>query len=140
APIKAITATGLRTAEQTYELDSIVYAIGFDAMTGALNNIDIRGRRGIRLKEKWADGPRTYLGLMVAGFPNLFIITGPGSPSVLCNMALAIEQHVDWIASCIGYLTERQLGAIEATPSAENAWVANVNEIADATLFPLANS
>jgi cyclohexanone monooxygenase len=140
APIKEITATGLRTAEQTYELDSIVYAIGFDAMTGALNNIDIRGRRGIRLKEKWADGPRTYLGLMVAGFPNLFIITGPGSPSVLCNMALAIEQHVDWIANCIGYLSERQLGAIEATPTAESAWVANVNEIADATLFPLANS
>jgi cyclohexanone monooxygenase len=77
---------------------------------------------------------------MVAGFPNLFIITGPGSPSVLCNMALAIEQHVDWIANCIGYLSERQLGAIEATPTAESAWVANVNEIADATLFPLANS
>ncbi len=98
-------------------------AIGFDAMTGALNAIDIRGRGGISLKEKWTDGPRTYLGLMVAGFPNMFLVTGPGSPSVLANMIVAIEQHVEWIADCIGYLSDRQVGAIEATEDAENAWV-----------------
>jgi cyclohexanone monooxygenase len=140
APIEAITEEGLRTAAQTYALDSIVCAIGFDAMTGALNRIDVRGRNGISLSEKWKGGPRTHLGLTVAGFPNLFIVTGPGSPSVLCNMVVAIEQHVDWIAACIGYLGERQLDAIEATAEAEDAWVAHVNEVAEATLFPLANS
>ena len=109
-------------------------------MTGALNNIDIQGRAGERLREKWADGPKTYLGLMVAGFPNLFMVTGPGSPSVLSNMMVSIEQHVDWITDCIGYLNQRQIGVIEATPEAENGWVAHVNEVADMTLYPQANS
>jgi cyclohexanone monooxygenase len=109
-------------------------------MTGALCNIDIRGRGGLGLKDKWADGPRTYLGLMIAGFPNLFIVTGPGSPSVLSNMVVSIEQHVNWIANCISYLSERQVGAIEATEAAEADWVAHVNEVADTTLYPLANS
>jgi cyclohexanone monooxygenase len=109
-------------------------------MTGAVGKIDIRGRGGVKLKESWAEGPRTYLGLMVSGFPNLFLVTGPGSPSVLCNMALAIEQHVEWISGCIAYVNERQAGAIEATTAAQDAWVASVNEIADTTLFPLANS
>jgi cation diffusion facilitator CzcD-associated flavoprotein CzcO len=140
APIETLTETGVRTTEATYEVDSIVYAIGFDAMTGALCNIDIRGRGGQGLKDKWADGPRTYLGLMIAGFPNLFIVTGPGSPSVLSNMIVSIEQHVDWIADCIGYLDTRQVGAIEATERAENDWVQHVNEVADTTLYPLANS
>ncbi|MFI4976882.1 MAG: flavin-containing monooxygenase [Caulobacterales bacterium] len=139
-PIEAITPAGVRTAEAEYAVDSIVYAIGFDAMTGALGAIDIRGRGGVALKDNWSDGPRTYLGLMIAGFPNLFIVTGPGSPSVLANMAVAIEQHVEWISDCISYLGERQLGAIEATTDAQDAWVAHVNEVADATLFPLANS
>ena len=139
-PIEEITPTGVRTTEADYRLDSIVFAIGFDAMTGALNKIDIRGRGGEALRDKWADGPRTYLGLMVAGFPNLFIVTGPGSPSVLANMAVAIEQHVDWISDCLAWLGDRQLGAIEATADAEAAWVAHVNEVADGTLFPLANS
>jgi len=138
--IEEITATGLRTAKASYELDSIVFAIGFDAMTGALSSMDIRGRGGVLLKDQWSDGPRTYLGLMIAGFPNLFIITGPGSPSVLCNMAVAIEQHVEWVSDCIAYLGERQLGAIEAKADAQDAWVAEVNEIAEGTLFPLANS
>ncbi|WP_309646388.1 NAD(P)/FAD-dependent oxidoreductase [Phenylobacterium sp.] len=140
APIQAITPTGLRTSAAEYEFDAIVFAIGFDAMTGALNNIDIRGRGGVALKDRWAEGPRTYLGLMVAGFPNLFTVTGPGSPSVLCNMAVAIEQHVGWIADCIEYLGGRQVAAIEATDAAQDAWVAHVNEVADTTLYPQANS
>ena len=138
--ITAITPTGVRTATADYEFDAIVYAIGFDAMTGALNKIDIQGRAGERLREKWADGPKTYLGLMVAGFPNLFMVTGPGSPSVLSNMMVSIEQHVDWITDCIGYLNQRQIGVIEATAEAENGWVAHVNEVADMTLYPQANS
>ena len=107
APIEVITPEGLRTRERAYALDSLVFATGFDAMTGALLNIDIRGRGGLRLQEKWAEGPRTYLGLSIAGFPNLFAITGPGSPSVLSNMIVSIEQHVDWIADCLAYLRAR---------------------------------
>ena len=118
----------------------IVLATGFDAMTGALLAIDVRGREGRRLKDKWSGGPRTYLGLATAGFPNLLLVTGPGSPSVLSNMVLSIEQHVDWIADCIGYLREHGLDTIEATPDAEAGWVAHVNEVADATLFPRASS
>jgi len=139
-PIEEITPTGLRTTDAEYTVDSIVFATGFDAMTGALCNIDIRGRDGVTLKQKWAEGPRTYLGIMVAGFPNLFTITGPGSPSVLSNMAVSIEQHVDWIAHCLEYLRQHQEAAIEATVDAENAWVEHVNEVGNATLFPLANS
>jgi cation diffusion facilitator CzcD-associated flavoprotein CzcO len=139
-PIKEITATGLQTAETEYKLDSIVFATGFDAFTGALLNIDIRGRAGIRLKEKWSAGPLTYLGIMVAGFPNLFMITGPGSPSVLGNMVVSIEQHVDWIADCLVYVREHRFINIEANVDAENAWVEHVNELSGSTLFPLANS
>jgi cyclohexanone monooxygenase len=109
-------------------------------MTGALLDIDIRGVDGMTLRRKWADGPRTYLGLVVAGFPNLFMVTGPGSPSVLSNMVVSIEQHVDWIADCITYLRERGLDRIEATTEAEDGWVEHVNELADATLYPLTNS
>ena len=140
APIEAITPTGLRTSEASYEFDSLIFAVGFDAMTGALGKIDIRGRKGVRLKDKWSDGPKTYLGLMVSGFPNMFIVTGPGSPSVLSNMVVSIEQHVDWISDCITYLGHRQVDAIEATLDAESAWVAHVNEVAAMTLFPQANS
>jgi cyclohexanone monooxygenase len=139
-PIEEITATGVRTSAAEYTVDSIVLAIGFDAMTGALFNIDIRGRGNLSLKDKWHGGPRTYLGLMVAGFPNLFTVTGPGSPSVLSNMLVAIEQHVNWIGDCITYLGERQMGAIEASEDAENTWVSHVNEVGDTTLYPLANS
>jgi cyclohexanone monooxygenase len=139
-PIEEIVPEGVRTCDATYELDCLVYAIGFDAMTGALTRIDIRGRGGIGLKEKWAEGPRTFLGLMVAGFPNLFLVTGPGSPSVLSNMVLSIEQHVDWIAGCIAHVMERGKDFIEATTEAESEWVAHVNEVAAATLFPQANS
>jgi len=139
-PIEAVTPQGLRTSDASFELDSIVFATGFDAMTGALTKIDIRGNGGVALKEKWSSGPRTFLGIMTAGFPNLFTITGPGSPSVLSNMVVAIEQHADWIASCLTYLRERQLVKIEATEQAENEWVAHVNEVANATLYPRANS
>jgi cyclohexanone monooxygenase len=139
-PIETVTANGIRAGGKDHEFDMLVLAIGFDAMTGALTSIDIRGREGARLKDAWANGPRTYLGLMVAGFPNFFIITGPGSPSVLTNMIVSIEQHVDWIADCIGYLGERQLGAIEARPDAQEKWVSEVNEAAEKTLYPLANS
>ncbi|QUD86285.1 flavin-containing monooxygenase [Phenylobacterium montanum] len=139
-PIEAITPAGVRTSAKEYPADAIVFAIGFDAMTGALNRIDIRGREGKALKDVWADGPKTYLGLMVAGFPNLFTITGPGSPSVLSNMIVSIEQHVDWITDCLAWLGQRQASVIEATPEAQEAWVAHVNEVADTTLYPLANS
>ena len=140
APIEEITPAGLRTSDAAYELDSIVFATGFDAMTGALAAIDIRGRDGIALKEKWAAGPRTYLGIASAGFPNLFLITGPGSPSVLSNMMTSIEQHVDWTAGCIEYLRERRLETIEATLDAEDTWVEHVNDEAAKTLYPTAGS
>ena len=140
APIEAITPTGLRTRDAAYELDSLVFATGFDAMTGPLFAVDIRGRGGCALKEKWAAGPRTYLGIASAGFPNLFMITGPGSPSVLSNMMVSIEQHVDWVAGCLDYLCERGLQGIEASVVAEDAWVEHVNEVANRTLYPRANS
>jgi cyclohexanone monooxygenase len=139
-PIVTVTEKGVLTTAGETEVDVIVYAIGFDAMTGALCGIDIRGRDGALLKDRWTDGPRTYLGLMVAGFPNLFTVTGPGSPSVLSNMIVAIEQHVGWITDCIGWLNERQMGVIEATEAAQDAWVAHVNEVGAGTLYPLADS
>ena len=140
SPIQAITPTGVRTADADYPLDAIVFATGFDAMTGALLAMDIRGRGGVRLKEVWEDGPRAYLGLAVAGFPNLFMVTGPGSPSVLSNMLNSIEQHGDWIADCIGYLRANNLTRIDADPEAQERWVERVAEVADHTLFPRANS
>ncbi len=139
-PIEEITPDGLRTTRQDYHLDSIVFAIGFDAMTGTLLAIDIRGRGGRTLKEKWAEGPKTYLGVSVADFPNLFMITGPGSPSVLSNMIVSIEQHADWIADCIEHLRANGHATIEARPEAESEWVQHVNEVGHATLYPQANS
>jgi len=139
-PIEAITPTGLRTAAAGYDVDSIVFATGFDAMTGALTAIEISGRGGARLADKWAAGPRTYLGLMTAGFPNLFMITGPGSPSVLSNMIVSIEQHVDWLTDCLLHARARGYSAIEPTQDAEDGWVAHVNEVAHRTLYPKASS
>jgi cyclohexanone monooxygenase len=140
APIEEITPAGLRAGGREYELDAIVLATGFDAMTGAVLRIDIRSSGGRTLQDKWAAGPRTYLGLVTAGFPNLFTITGPGSPSVLSNMIPSIEQHVDWIADCIGYLREHDVDRIEPSVEAEDAWVEHVNEVAGETLFPSRNS
>ncbi len=108
-------------------------------MTGPLLRMDIRGRDGIALAEAWEAGPRNYLGLQVAGFPNLFTVTGPGSPSVLCNMPVAIEQHVEWIADCIAHMREHGLERIEARPEAMDTWVQQVNEAANATLLPQAH-
>ena len=140
-PIEEITENGLRTADGTeYEFDAIVFATGFDAMTGALKEIDIRVGNGPALAEKWEGGPTTYLGLMVAGFPNMFTITGPGSPSVKTQMIVAIEQHMDWIADCLGTMRQRGMARIEPTPDAERDWVQHVNDVADSTLYPLANS
>ncbi len=137
-PIQEIVPGGLRTAEAEYQLDIIVFATGFDAMTGPMLRMDIRGRDGQALAETWAAGPRNYLGLQVAGFPNLFTITGPGSPSVLCNMPVAIEQHADWIAGCIAHMRANGLETIEATPEAMDDWVEQVNAAANATLLPQA--
>ena len=140
APIEKITPGGLRAKGREFSLDCIVFATGFDAMTGAVLGIDIRGRVGQTLREKWSEGPRTYLGLQTAGFPNLFTITGPGSPSVLSNMLPSIEQHADWIADCVAYLREHGQTTIEATVEAEDAWVTHVNEVAGETLYPTCNS
>ena len=137
-PIQEITPRGIRTSAAEYPLDIIVFATGFDAMTGPLLRLDIQGRDGFKLKDSWAAGPRNYLGLQIAGFPNLFTITGPGSPSVLCNMPVAIEQHVEWITDCIAHMRANRLTRIETTTSAMDAWVAKVNAAANATVLPLA--
>ena len=138
--IEEILPNAVRTSGQDYEVDTLVLATGFDAMTGSVAKIDIRGRDGGTLNQKWAAGPKTYLGLMSEGFPNLFIITGPGSPSVLSNMIVSIEQHVDWIADCVAFMRNRALVSMEATRDAEEQWVAHVNEVAQMTIYPQANS
>ena len=134
-PVETIVHDGIRTPAGTYALDSIVFATGYDAVTGSLDRIDIRGKGGLALKDKWVGGPRTYLGLMTAGFPNLFFITGPGSPSVLTNVVMAIEQHVEWIAECLSYMAANKLAIVEPTVQAEDDWVDHVNEVASKTLF-----
>lgn len=138
APIERISETAIHTTKAEYPVDIIVFATGFDAMTGPLLRIDISGRDGLKLRQVWEAGPRNYLGLQVAGFPNLFTITGPGSPSVLCNMPVAIEQHVDWITDCIAHMRDKGLERIEARPEAVERWVAEVNEVASRTLLPMA--
>jgi cation diffusion facilitator CzcD-associated flavoprotein CzcO len=139
-PIERIVPEGVRTKGATYPLDVLIFATGFDAMTGALLAIDIRGRAGVSLRERWSAGPRTYLGLSVAGFPNLFVVAGPGSPSVLSNVVVSVEQHVEWIATCLRHMRERSLTMVEAEPASESAWVEHVNALADRTLYPLARS
>ncbi len=139
-PIVAITPHSVRTTAAEFAVDSIVLATGYDAMTGALLAIDIRGRNGVGLAEKWSAGPVTYLGIQTAGFPNLFLITAPGSPSVLSNMISSIEQHVEWTTDCITYLRQHGQRTIEAESDAERAWVAHVDERASETLMPEADS
>ncbi len=140
-PIAEITPAGVKLVDGTeYEFDAIVYATGFDAMTGPVRKIDVRGRGGERLAEKWAEGPRSYLGLMSAGFPNLFTITGPQSPSVLSNMPVSIEQHVEFVGRIVGDLRRRGAETIEPTIEAEDAWVAHNQELAEGTLFPTADT
>ncbi len=140
APIESITPSGLRTTEAEYELDAIVFATGFDAMTGALKEIDIRADTGTDIRSKWADGPHTYLGLMMAGFPNLFMVTGPQSPGVKSQMILSIEQHVNFIAGCLEHMQSKGLTRIEAGQQAEDDWVRYNDEEANSTLYPRANS
>ncbi len=139
-PISSITETGILLGDENLAFDAIVYATGFDAMTGAIVAVDITGRDGITLKQKWAAGPVTYLGLMSVGFPNLFMVTGPGSPSVLSNMMVSIEQHVDWVADCLVRLRNDGLTTIEPTPAAEAGWMVHNNDCAAITLFPTADS
>lgn len=139
APIQEITPRGIRTSEREYELDVIVFATGFDAMTGPLLAMDITGSGGRSLRKDWAAGPRTYLGLQVPGYPNMFTVTGPGSPAVLCNMPVAIEQHTQWITGCIRHMQENGLTRIEADLRATEDWVAHVNDAANETLLPMAN-
>jgi cyclohexanone monooxygenase len=139
-PIEAIEPHAVRTGAATYRVDAIVFATGFDAMTGALLAIDIKGAGGRDFRQAWAEGPKAYLGLAVAGFPNLFLITGPGSPSVLSNMINSIEQHVEWIAGCVAYMREQGFSRIAADAETQEAWVAHVRHVADQTLFPKAAS
>ncbi len=139
-PITTINATGLQVDGEQIDVDAIVYATGFDAMTGALVAVDITGRDGVTLKGKWAAGPITYLGLMSVGFPNLFMVTGPGSPSVLSNMMVSIEQHVDWISDCLVRLRKDGMTTIEPTPQAEAGWMQHNQDCAAITLFPSAAS
>jgi cation diffusion facilitator CzcD-associated flavoprotein CzcO len=139
-PLEEITAAGIRTGAEEHKLDAIVFATGFDAITGALTRMDIRGVDGCSLSERWAEGPRTYLGVATAGFPNLFTVTGPTSPAVLSNMVLSIEQHVDLISDCIRWMGEQKLSSIDATVGAEDEWLAHHHGVADSTLLPQADS
>jgi cyclohexanone monooxygenase len=139
-PIERITPAGVQVGGHEYAVDAIVYATGFDAMTGTLVRMDIRGRGGLALADKWAEGPGNYLGLSTVGFPNMFIITGPGSPSVLSNMLPSIEQHVRWIGRCLADMQARQAQCIEPTPEAEANWVGHVNDVANSSLYPGCNS
>ncbi len=140
-PIQEITSSGIKTSDgKAYELDAIVFATGFDAMTGAMKEIDIKGKGGLSIRDKWKDGPNTYLGIMAAGFPNMFMITGPQSPGVKSQMIFSCQQHVDFIADAIKHVRDRQMRRIEASRMAEIAWVQHNNEVAESTLYPLANS
>ncbi len=140
-PISAITATAIKTSKRTFDVDVIVFATGFDAMTGAITAIHpIKGRGGKSIADVWAHGPQTYLGLTVAGFPNLFLITGPGSPSVLSNMAVSIEQHVDWVVDRLSALREAGFTAMEATETAQDGWQRHMADCATLTLHRLANT
>ena len=134
-PIERINESGVCTAGGQHDVDVLIYATGFDAMTGAINNVSITGRSGTKLKDKWENGPRSYLGLQIAGFPNLFTVTGPGSPSVLSNMLVSIEQHCDWITDCIHHMNSNGLNTIEAEQQAEDQWVKHVFEVADGTML-----
>jgi cation diffusion facilitator CzcD-associated flavoprotein CzcO len=143
APMREVTATGIRTENTSFDLDVIIYATGFDAMTGALSRIDIRGRDGLSLGEFWAtEGPLSYLGLAVAGFPNLFTIQGPGSPSAATNFVAALEQHVEWIGDCIAHLRAKHIRTIEALPTAQQEWIDHATSLVAPTVLvhPSCNS
>lgn len=139
-PIERITPTGIQLDNEHVEFDTLIMATGFDAMTGPLLSIELTGKDGISLRERWRDGPSAYLGLAISGFPNMFVVTGPGSPSVLSNMIVSIEQHVDWMIDCISQMEEKGLTTFEPEPEAESGWMQHVGETAAMTLFPKAGS
>jgi cation diffusion facilitator CzcD-associated flavoprotein CzcO len=140
APIEAITPAGVRTRDAEYPLDIIVFATGFDALTGPLKALNLKGRGGAALDKEWAEGPRTYLGIQVAGFPNFFSLTGPQSPSVLTNMPVAIEQHVEWVTDLIEHMRRNGKTVVEPVREAQDQWVSHVNEVVNMTLMTSANS
>ncbi|HEV3309229.1 MAG TPA: NAD(P)/FAD-dependent oxidoreductase [Chloroflexota bacterium] len=139
-PIEEFTLNGIRAGGKEYPLDIVVVATGFDALTGSLKKLGIKGRGARMLAQEWEDGPQTYLGLAIAGYPNLFTITGPQSPSVLSNVPVSIEQHVEWITECIAHMRRNKLTTIEATAEAQDAWGTHVSEIVNGTLLPGTNS
>jgi cyclohexanone monooxygenase len=139
-PIERIVSDGVQTTEEHFDLDVLVVATGYDAITGPLLNLEIRGRDGLRLREKWENGPLTYLGVATEQFPNLFMITGPGSPCVLSNMLVSIEQHVEWIADCIAFMRARNLHSVEPCREAERQWAQTVHDVGHTTLYPTAQS
>jgi cyclohexanone monooxygenase len=139
-PIERFTSTAIRTRDACYDVEVVVFATGYDALTGSLGRIDIRGRGGLSLAETWRDGPRSYLGLAVAGFPNLFIVGGPQSPSALANVIVVNEQQVDWIGDCLRELSARAIAVIEATPEAQAAWVQHVHEVGKASIYTKGDS
>jgi cation diffusion facilitator CzcD-associated flavoprotein CzcO len=136
APIERITPKGVKTTEKEYEFDMIIYATGFDAVTGSLTRMDIRGLNGQTLKDKWANGPRTFLGIQTAGFPNLFIAIN----NSFCNYTVCAESMVEWITNCIGYIREKGYKRIDATPQAETAWVEYINKAGAGSIFTKAKS
>ena len=139
-PINSITENGILTKNKEFKFDTIIFATGFDAMTGALQAIDITGKNGKKLKQVWKDGPKSFLGLLINGFPNLFTVTGPGSPSVLTNMMVAIEQHVEWISNCINFLSKSNLNEVEADELFQIEWMDHIEEVAKNTLRYTCNS
>ncbi len=139
-PLVSMDETGVSTSDEHFDFDAVVYATGFDAMTGAVTRVDIRGVEGKKLADEWEGGPQNYLGLCVAGFPNLYIVTGPGSPSVLSNMMVSIEQHIEWIADLMEYMRDNDKSTIQPTEDAQTEWVKHVAEVGDTTLYPMANS
>jgi cyclohexanone monooxygenase len=139
-PIEEFTEIGIRTTGETFTFDTVVFATGFDAISGTLLRMDIRGRSGRALRDEWATGPKAYLGVAPAGFPNLFLVTGPGSPSVLSNMAVSIEQHVEWIADCISFARDDGYSTVEATDDAQEQWMTQVAAVAGVTVWPAGDS
>jgi cyclohexanone monooxygenase len=139
-PIECITKAGIRTSEKEYPFDLIVFATGFDAVTGPLLALGIEGEGGIKLRDVWKDGPQSYLGLMIAGFPNLFTVNGPSSPGVLANMLQSIEHHIDLIADCIAHMEKNGIARVDAEEAAQVAWAHEVADLAETTLFTKANS